>query len=414
MSGRSFAFVVPRYFRGIAGGVESLMSELAKRLAARGDRVELLTTCAKDNRTWENFFKPSPAAGENEDGIIIRRFAVDPRNIEIWLPIQVSIDEGMTPAVDNQLDWMANSVNSTTLYNYLANSADKFDAVFFGPYLFGTTFWGSQIAPHKSFLIPCLHDESYAYLDIMGSMFRAVRGCLFNALPEMELAHKLFGEVPGGEVGMGFEKLDNELLSTLNKSGAYFKDQFPYFMYLGRKETGKGVHKLIDNFIELKESSKIAQELKLVIAGGGSFSDLHRPKAIERTDIIDLTDISEIDKLRLLKNAASLIQPSTNESFSIVLMEAWRLGTPVIVNGDCAVTRYHVLQSGGGLYYSEPAELGEVLTELSCNSELRVSLGLAGKRYLEEQYNWGAVLGRFEDVYGKVSRGMMELAGTSR
>jgi len=52
MTSRRFCFVVPRFFEGIAGGAETLMGALALKLHERGDYVELLATCARDNRTW--------------------------------------------------------------------------------------------------------------------------------------------------------------------------------------------------------------------------------------------------------------------------------------------------------------------------------------------------------------------------
>jgi len=55
---RRYAFVVPRFGEGIAGGAETLVGALARHLAQRGDRVEVFTTCARDNRTWENEFPP--------------------------------------------------------------------------------------------------------------------------------------------------------------------------------------------------------------------------------------------------------------------------------------------------------------------------------------------------------------------
>ena len=47
--------------------------------------------------------------------------------------------------------------------------------------MFGTTYYGSQIHPKKSFLIPCLQDESYAYMDIYKNMFQNVAGLIFHA-----------------------------------------------------------------------------------------------------------------------------------------------------------------------------------------------------------------------------------------
>jgi len=387
-----FCFVTPRYFEGIAGGAETLMGELARVLHARGDQVEILTTCAKDNRTWANDFEPGSSI---INGLSVSRFPVDQRDLDRWVPIQLAIHEGSHVSIEDQLTWMQESVTSSALYQTIAERSHHFDALFFGPYLFGTTFWGSLIDPQRSILIPCLHDESYAYQDVVGSMFRQVRGCLFNAEPEMQLARSICSDVRGGVVGMGFNAPSRDYVEVLEP---YFKESFPYILYLGRKETGKNVHRLIDYFCTAKELGLIPAELKLAILGGGSFSDLQRPQAASRDDIVDLPHLAELEKQQLLRHALYLCQPSTNESFSIVLMEAWMVGTPVVVHAQCAVTRHHVVESGGGLYLSSAEDLAGITRFFVEKPDARKLLSEKGRCYVEREYSWEAVLKRFDSV----------------
>ena len=58
--------------------------------------------------------------------------------------------------------------------------------------MFGTTYYGSQIHPEKSILIPCLHDESYARMTIYKKMFENVKGIIFLSDPEKKIATTLF------------------------------------------------------------------------------------------------------------------------------------------------------------------------------------------------------------------------------
>jgi glycosyltransferase involved in cell wall biosynthesis len=396
MSSRRFAFIIPRYFDGIAGGAETLMGNIATHLKARGDTVEVWATCAKDNRTWRNEFAPGIL---EVGGLPIHRFLVDPRNLDAWIPIQLALHDGQKIATEDQLTWMAESVNSQALYGHIARHANEFDALFFGPYLFGTTFWGSLIAPQKSILIPCLHDESYAYQDVIASMFRQVRGCLFNAEPEMELARSLYGDIPGGVVGMGFDMPTPAYVEGLEP---YLSDDTPYILYLGRKETGKNVPILLDYFVEAKAEGLLPQRLKLAILGGGSFDDLHRPEVLSRGDIVDLPHMGERDKQRLLRHALYVCQPSTNESFSIVIMEAWMVGTPVVVHGACPVTRHHVECSRGGLYFSSAHDLAGVTNYFMENSQARSHHGVAGAEYVRTEYSWVSVLERFDAVIDRL------------
>ena len=392
---RRFCFVIPRFFEGLAGGAETLVSNLATQVAESGHSVELLATCARDNRTWQNEL---PEGSSALKGITLRRFPVDSRDLQQWIHIQQAIHAGQRVSHEQQLIWMGESVNSLAMYRYIVENQERFDLFFFGPYLFGTTFWGSQIVPHKSILIPCLHNETYAYLEIVASMFRSVRGCIFNAPPEQQLANALYGELPGGVVGMGFDGPSN------NHDGEqqYFKDNFPYVLYLGRKETGKNAHLLVDYFCEAKSSGLIPTSCKLVVLGGGSFEDLHRQEALQRDDIVDLPHVSEVDKRRIVSGALCLCQPSCNESFSIVLMEAWQQRVPVVVHGECPVTRYHVEESGGGLYFGSPEEFGGVIRHLLEDSSQQRLMAQRGFEYVEAHYSWERVRSRFFAVLDSI------------
>lgn len=407
MSGNSrnyrYAFVVPRFGRGIAGGAETLVGALARELSLRGQQVEVLTTCARDNRSWENDF---PAGVSQEDGLTVSRFPVNPRNLDIWIPRQISISQGFNLSLEDQFAWMQHGVNSDKLYSYISQNAHRFDLIFFAPYLFSTTFWGSLICPRKSVLIPCLHDEHYAYVPIIGSMFRQVLGALFNSVPEQHLATRLYGSICGGEVGMGFEPQTGQQIDDLRP---YFKEDFPYLLYLGRKETGKNVQLLLDYFVAAKGQGQLPENLKLVVAGGGDFSDLERPEYVERSDIIDLAHLSEDDKKCLLKFALVLCQPSVNESFSIVIMESWLLRTPVLVHSAAAVTKHHVLESGGGLYFSDQVDFIAMVNTLLQDGDLLSALASGGQRYVREKYAWTAVLERFD----RVIDGLMLVKGES-
>ena len=79
-----------------------------------------------------------------------------------------------------------------------------------GPYLFGLIYHASCVHPEKTYLVPCLHDEAFAYLDVFKGMFHSVAGYLFNAEPERELAVRLYGNLPGKShvVGMGIDAGD--------------------------------------------------------------------------------------------------------------------------------------------------------------------------------------------------------------
>ena len=87
---------------------------------------------------------------------------------------------------------MAHSVWSPDMQEFIEREGRGFDLVIFTPYLLGTTFWGMQVLPERSVLIPCLHDEPYAYMSCIRDMIEASAGCIFNTPAEERLAARLY------------------------------------------------------------------------------------------------------------------------------------------------------------------------------------------------------------------------------
>ena len=79
-------------------------------------------------------------------------------------------------------------------------------------------------------------------------------------------------------------------------------------------------------------------------------------------------------------------------------MESWLLEVPVLVHARCAVTRDHVEASSGGLYFGDLDDFAGVTKRLYEDKPLREAMGAAGKKYVQQQYSWDAVLGRFDTV----------------
>ena len=96
-------------------------------------------------------------------------------------------------------------------------------------------------------------------------------------------------------------------------------------------------------------------------------------------DVIVPGLIDEAAKWGLLRGATTLVSPSANESFSLVVLEAWVAGVPVVVNGRCAVTREHCERSGGGFWFDGYAQFEAVIDRLVADADLRADAGRAGR-----------------------------------
>jgi len=385
------AFVVPRYGDGIVGGAETLTRGLAEHLAAAGAPVEVLTTCARDHLSWTNALRPGATV---DNGVTVRRFPVRPRNVRRFDWLQKRILTRGQLGIEDQLRWAEESVASPELFAHLVRRRTTYDVVCFAPYLFGTSLWGAQLVPERAVLIPCLHDEPFAYLDVVRAMFAACRGFIFNSPPEAALAEKLYGlgERPAGVVGLGFDPappVDGEAFRRRHRL------EGPLLLYLGRKEAGKNVHLLIEYARRYRETHR--REVTLVLAGDGPVT------VPPGTDgVRDLGYLDRADKAAAYAAATVVCQPSLNESFSIVLMEAWLAGTPVLVHARCPVTLHHVLAAGGGLAFEDFYEFAGALDRLLDDPPLRRRLAAQGRAYVEQEYAWPAVTARLHATLGKL------------
>ncbi len=389
---RRIAFVSPRWAPEAAGGAEVLSRLLAERLAGRGHHVEAFATCADDPHTWKN---SRPAGRERAGGITVSRFPVDQGRMSAeFLAIQGRIGRGHKVTREDEERWINGSVASGALIDHLSSRVGDFDAFVFVPYLFGITWTGSMICPAKNLIIPCLHDEPFAYLTIYREMFARFRGFLFNSGPEMELARRLY-DLPEDRsflVSMGFEEPREQDPEGFRRRRGISE---PFLLYAGRREGGKNTPLLVEYFRTFRR--RTGRPLKLLLLGTGEV-DL---RAGRDEDVLDLGFVPRQEKIDAMAASLAFCQPSVNESFSIVIMETWLAGRPVLVNGRCAVTRDHVERSNGGLWFDDYLTFEECLCRFLDHPEEGAMMAGLGGDYVRRNYSWEAVLDRFEEALGK-------------
>jgi glycosyltransferase involved in cell wall biosynthesis len=381
------AFVVPRYGPDVVGGAETLVRGLAEHLAVGGTPVEVLTTCARDHLTWRNAY---PAGTATARGVLVRRFRLHPRNERrfAWLQQRILRGDRLRPA--EQQRWAEDSVPSPDLFAHLRRHGADHDLVCFAPYLFGTTLLGVPLAAGRAVLAPCLHDEPFAHLEVVREAFRGSRGFLFNAPPEAALADKLYGvgDRPAGIVGLGFDPPSPTDPAAFRRRHGL---EGPLLLYLGRKEAGKNVPLLVQYALRYRAAHR--PDLTLVLAGEGPVTAPPGARGVR-----DLGYLEPADKAAAYAAATVVCQPSVNESFSIVLMEAWLAGTPVLVHGRCAVTTHHVFRADGGLVFEDFYEFAAGLDALLEDPARRARLGAQGRAYVLAEYAWPAVIARLRDA----------------
>ena len=113
---------------------------------------------------------------------------------------------------------------------------------------------------------------------------------------------------------------------------------------------------------------------------------------------IKLEIVTEEEKVAALGQCRLLVMLSPYESLSIITLEAWKLGAPVLANGRCRVLMGQCLRSNGGLFYHGYAEFAEGLSLLLERPQLAAELGRQGREWVDTECAWETVEGRVEEL----------------
>lgn len=396
------AVVVQRCHASIAGGSERYAAELAALLAERHS-VEILTTTALDAATWANVL---PAGSGVEDGLHIRRFPVttgrradftrahtalldshhslttEPR--EYAFPRLESATRFAALSLAQQEDWIrSQGPQSPELIEWIRSHRNAYDLFCFITYLYAPSYFGLIAARGRPMLFaPTLHDEAPAYMECYAQAARLASHLIWNAPAEQSLAARLWGPLPGSFIGMHVQDAPGETSALPAEASA------PYFLYCGRMDAGKGAQALIEMFRRWRAGRRAAPELLLI----GRLAMQFRNEPGVRY----LGFVSEAAKFALMARARALLMPSEMESLSLVTLESFAQGAPVIATGRGSVVRDHVVASGGGLLFEDEAGLFAALDALASDDLQRAQLGAAGRNYVQARFSKAAVRARLE------------------
>ena len=387
---KKLGFVIPWYSDNISGGAENMLRDLTAELHKRTVPLEILTTCAESfSSDWnKNYY--NEGIYFNKNCIPVRRFCVRKRDTHAFDDINFRFINNIPVSYAQEKIFLREMINSNSLYRYMRENSGNYSLFVFTPYIFGTTYYGAKLFPEKSVIIPCLHDESYAYMKHFRKTFPKVAGMVFNSLPEKLLAEKLYNlnntETLVAGIGMN---------TDIKPNPEHFRKKFrinqPFILYSGRKDSGKNIDTLIRYFNQYSKNNN----LKLVLTGGGKY--------IYVKNIIDLGYISEQDKFNAMSACEFLCQPSVNESFSLVIMENWLCKRPVLVHENCNVTKNFVSESNGGLYFSNYPEFKACTDYLLKNKEVSEIMGLNGCEYVKNNFDRKTVTEKYIDFFRNIS-----------
>jgi glycosyltransferase involved in cell wall biosynthesis len=409
------AFIVQRYGPDILGGSEYHCRLIAERLAER-HQVDVLTTCARDYITWQNEY---PEGTDRIRGVSVRRFAnARARDLASFNAYSDWIFHNPHSRQD-EMEWLKQQGPwSPALIEHLERHHHAYDVLIFFTYLYAPTVMGLRVAPSKSLLVPTAHDEPAIRLGLYQDVFASAAGIVWNTDVERQFVSAKFRlravaedvvgcgvDLPEGAAATGDgaaetvapptarEPLAPHLEGPANAFRRRHRMHGPFVLYGGRIDPGKGCEELLEYF-------------QSYVTDGGSASLM-----LMGVKLMPLPDdphvrfagiLPDEERLHALEAASVVVVPSPYESLSLLALEAFAVGTPVLANARAEVLVEHCRRSNAGLYYADRWEFVEGLKLLVRDDKLRGAMGKNGKAYIAEHYRWSIILSKYERLFNRL------------
>ncbi|MFA5022568.1 MAG: glycosyltransferase family 4 protein [Patescibacteria group bacterium] len=377
------AFVIQRYGLEINGGAEFLCQKLAERMAKIWE-IEIITTCANNYQTWENYYQPG---AENINGIKVKRFSNDLRDLKKYEEASKALYQSNHPVSWAEFRQWGREAGpfSQELFDYIKTNAQNYDFFFFFTYAYATTLFGLELVAEKSFLVPFAHDDFLINLSVLENFFALPRAIIFSSPSEKRLLGQKFPNLNlKGELGgIGIDLPKN--ISPINFQKKYGLDG-NYLLYLGRVDVGKNCQKLIDYFLQYL--AETGRDLKLVLVG-----QIYMPTS-NHPSILMPGFISEAEKNEALAGCLAVINPSIYESLSLILLEAWSFNCPTLVDAKCATTVDQSKRSQCGLWYNNYEEFKLGLEYIINHPDLAKN----GQKFIRQNYSWEKIISAYQKV----------------
>jgi len=422
------AFITPRYGGEIAAGAEHACRLLAEQLSLRHD-VEVLTTTARDRRTWRNDYAEG---ADRIRGVLVRRFAVNqPHDANAFRQFSDRIVSAPRARTE-ELEWVRRlGPSAPGLIEHLKRGHRGYDALVFFSLIHWTTVHGIAVAPERSILFPCVRLSPILRFGLWEELVASAGAIGLVSSVERKLLHSFLGVAPLREelVGVGVEPshrqayprhqqdpadepvVDQEA-GAQPQDGADQDDERtdrgipfrrrhrlygPVVLYGGRVEPDNGCEEMLEYFDAFAASDG---DTALVLMG------VKMMKVPDEPYVRQAGVLPDRERMVAYEAADVTIAPGSDDPLALSVLESFAVGTPVLASARNDAAVEHCRRAGGGLYYGNRDEFVEALRMLMTRSKLREQLGESGRHYVRQHYRWDAVLGRFERLVTLVrSRG---------
>ncbi len=387
------AVVVQRYGADINGGAEQHARYVAEHLV-KHVQVEVLTTCAhRDYISWKNEL---PAGKEMVNGIAVHRFPVaverNPVEFAKWSTKVFSEQHSLR----DELAWLdSEGPRSPALIDHITKHEADYDFFIFFSFRYHHSFHGCRAVASKAILVPTAERDGALGLGIYPPVFRGVRAFMYNSFEERALIQTVSNNqsVPSVVVGIGSEIPER---SNAGRFRQKFEMRDRLAIYVGRIDENKGCVELFEFFEHY--SASLVDGMHLVLIGTPHVPIPKHPK------IHHLGFLEDQDKYDAMAAAELLIMPSYLESLSMVALEAWAMGKPVLANAKCDVLQGQCIRSNAGLFYENYPEFAATMRAIDTTPSLQAALGRNGRTFFERHYAWPVIEKKYVDMLNRLSQ----------
>jgi glycosyltransferase involved in cell wall biosynthesis len=170
-----------------------------------------------------------------------------------------------------------------------------------------------------------------------------------------------------------------------------------YILFLGRFSPEKNCDLLISAY------ERIATTVKLVLAGGSSYTDEYAQKLrshqSDRVRLLDYVSGERFDEL--LTNAMLFVLPSDLEGLSLALLDAMGAGVCVLAS-DIPENRELIDGDGFTFRKGDVNDLERMLRLLISDPQARQQAAAAAQHKIRQHYLWPEITQAIEQIYSRV------------
>lgn len=395
----NIAIIIQRYQTGLAGGSE-LHCRIIAEMLSREHSVTILTTCARDYITWDNFY---PAGESTQGKIRIIRFpAARSRDIDAFNRYSEELFLNKERSLEQEMRWIEEQGPlAPALADHIKEHVNSYDIALFYTYLYYPTVLGLEHAD-RSILIPTFHPEKPASLGIFKNTLPRAKGYIFNTREEM-LDFRRYGFLSTDRYII--EGLPVDILIGLSRDSesrgledpGFDPEKTAYFLYSGRIDRQKGFYDILEYFRLMTRHGVLRTE-KLIITGSGELEG-----EIDCSNAVFLGFVSDNLKYKLIKNALAVLVPSYMESLSIIALEAFYYGVPVIGRQSCAPVRGHIQKGRAGFLFSDFDSFRQSVVSLLSDRHYRKQMGENARIYVQNRYNSERIKKAYNSLFQSIA-----------